>query len=163
MSLWSTTIKIVGLGIYRVWLDPCTCRHSTDREIAIMILMAYFSYMIAEVNLLNAHTRAHLYSHFQEVWYVVPLLTCVYLQLLSLSGILTVFFCGIVMSHYTWHNVTESSKITTRSVQKHSPRSNRVFMNIVKLFMTWLQAHICNTVIHRGNLHIPLCWDGCSW
>ncbi|KAH7295940.1 hypothetical protein KP509_26G000500 [Ceratopteris richardii] len=57
-------------------------RHSTDREIAIMILMAYFSYMIAE--------------------------------LLYLSGILTVFFCGIVMSHYTWHNVTESSKVTTR-------------------------------------------------
>ncbi|KAK1316336.1 Sodium/hydrogen exchanger 2 [Acorus calamus] len=59
-------------------------RHSTDREVAIMILMAYFSYMLAE--------------------------------LLHLSGILTVFFCGIVMSHYTWHNVTESSRITTRHV-----------------------------------------------
>ncbi|KAH7447163.1 hypothetical protein KP509_01G094600 [Ceratopteris richardii] len=57
-------------------------RHSTDREIAVMILMAYLSYILAE--------------------------------LLYLSGILTVFFCGIVMSHYTWHNVTESSKVTTR-------------------------------------------------
>nr|ALT06549.1 Na+/H+ antiporter [Iris halophila] len=57
-------------------------RHSTDREVAIMVLMAYFSYMLAE--------------------------------LLDLSGILTVFFCGIVMSHYTWHNVTESSRITTK-------------------------------------------------
>ncbi|KAA8545069.1 hypothetical protein F0562_019832 [Nyssa sinensis] len=57
-------------------------RHSTDREVAIMMLMAYLSYMLAE--------------------------------LLSLSGILTVFFCGIVMSHYTWHNVTESSRITTK-------------------------------------------------
>ncbi|CAK7340788.1 unnamed protein product [Dovyalis caffra] len=57
-------------------------RHSTDREVALMILMAYFSYMIA--------------------------------QFLNLSGILTVFFCGIVMSHYTWHNVTESSRITTK-------------------------------------------------
>ncbi|KAG6536471.1 hypothetical protein ZIOFF_001528 [Zingiber officinale] len=35
-------------------------------------------------------------------------------QLLSLSGILTIFFCGIIMSHYTWHNVTERSRITTR-------------------------------------------------
>jgi len=34
--------------------------------------------------------------------------------LLDLSGILTVFFCGIVMSHYTWHNVTESSRVTTK-------------------------------------------------
>uniref|UniRef100_A0ACD6AEJ8 Uncharacterized protein n=1 Tax=Avena sativa TaxID=4498 RepID=A0ACD6AEJ8_AVESA len=59
-------------------------RHSTDREVALMALMAYLSYMLAE--------------------------------LLSLSGILTVFFCGIVMSHYAWHNVTESSRITTRHI-----------------------------------------------
>jgi len=57
-------------------------RHSTDREVALMMLMAYLSYMLAE--------------------------------LFALSGILTVFFCGIVMSHYTWHNVTESSRITTK-------------------------------------------------
>ncbi|XP_064945013.1 sodium/hydrogen exchanger 1-like isoform X2 [Musa acuminata AAA Group] len=57
-------------------------RHSTNREVAIMLLLAYLSYMIAE--------------------------------LLSLSGILTIFFCGIIMSHYTWHNVTERSRITTR-------------------------------------------------
>ncbi|CAI8611172.1 unnamed protein product [Vicia faba] len=57
-------------------------RHSTDREVALMMLMAYFSYMIAE--------------------------------LLELSGILTIFVCGIVMSHYTWHNVTENSRITTK-------------------------------------------------
>ncbi|GJM99919.1 hypothetical protein PR202_ga17060 [Eleusine coracana subsp. coracana] len=59
-------------------------RHSTDREVALMALMAYLSYMLAE--------------------------------LLKLSGILTVFFCGIVMSHYAWHNVTESSRITTRHI-----------------------------------------------
>ncbi|KAG9147328.1 hypothetical protein Leryth_020582 [Lithospermum erythrorhizon] len=57
-------------------------RHSTDREVAIMMLMAYLSYMLAE--------------------------------LFDLSAILTVFFCGIVMSHYTWHNVTESSRVTTK-------------------------------------------------
>ncbi|WMV31843.1 hypothetical protein MTR67_025228 [Solanum verrucosum] len=57
-------------------------RHSTDREVALMILMAYLSYVMAE--------------------------------LFDLSGILTVFICGIVMSHYTWHNVTVNSKVTTR-------------------------------------------------
>ncbi|KAJ8466207.1 hypothetical protein OPV22_028759 [Ensete ventricosum] len=57
-------------------------RHSTDREVALMILMPYLSYMLAE--------------------------------LLDLSGILTVFFCGIVMAHYTWHNVTENSRVTTK-------------------------------------------------
>ncbi|KAB2012172.1 hypothetical protein ES319_D09G071400v1 [Gossypium barbadense] len=57
-------------------------RHSTDREVALMMLMAYLSYMLAE--------------------------------LFSFSAILTVFFCGIVMSHYTWHNVTKSSRVTTK-------------------------------------------------
>lgn len=57
-------------------------RHSTDREIAVVALMAYFSYMMAE--------------------------------LFNLSGILSVFFCGIAMSHYTWHNVSESSRATTK-------------------------------------------------
>ncbi|XP_055830658.1 sodium/hydrogen exchanger 1-like isoform X2 [Solanum dulcamara] len=57
-------------------------RHSTDREVALVILMAYLSYVMAE--------------------------------LFDLSGILTVFICGIVMSHYTWHNVTTNSKVTTR-------------------------------------------------
>ncbi|XP_040860675.1 sodium/hydrogen exchanger 4 isoform X2 [Glycine max] len=56
-------------------------RHSSVREISLMILMAYLSYMLAE--------------------------------LFDLSGILTVFFCGILMSHYAWYNVTETSRITT--------------------------------------------------
>ncbi|KAL3007026.1 hypothetical protein AAZX31_08G312900 [Glycine max] len=59
-------------------------RHSSVREISLMILMAYLSYMLAE--------------------------------LFDLSGILTVFFCGILMSHYAWYNVTETSRITTRHV-----------------------------------------------
>ncbi|KAK3032464.1 hypothetical protein RJ639_037277 [Escallonia herrerae] len=59
-------------------------RHSTLREIALMVLMAYLSYMLAEF--------------------------------FNVSGILTVFFAGVLMSHYAWYNVTESSRITTRHV-----------------------------------------------
>ncbi|KAL4580029.1 hypothetical protein LXL04_016203 [Taraxacum kok-saghyz] len=59
-------------------------RHSSVREIALMVLVAYLSYMLAE--------------------------------LFELSGILTVFFTGVLMSHYSWHNVTESSRTTTRHV-----------------------------------------------
>ncbi|PWA56080.1 Na+/H+ antiporter [Artemisia annua] len=55
-------------------------RHSTDREVAIMILMAYLSYMLAE----------------------------------CINKVFVLFFCGIVMSHYTWHNVTEKSRVTTK-------------------------------------------------
>eukprot|EP00898_Chlorokybus_atmophyticus_P003337 jgi/Chlat1/4003/Chrsp26S04077 len=57
-------------------------RHSTDHETALMGLLAYLSYLIAE--------------------------------LLDLSGIMTVFFTGIIMSHYTWHSMAEGAKITTK-------------------------------------------------
>ncbi|XP_027189310.1 sodium/hydrogen exchanger 1-like isoform X5 [Cicer arietinum] len=77
------TSTALGIILYADLLyDDEFFRHSTDREVALMMLMAYLSYMIAE--------------------------------LLNLSGILTIFFCGIVMSHYTWHNVTGSSRTTTK-------------------------------------------------
>ncbi|MED6111215.1 monovalent cation:H+ antiporter, CPA1 (nhx1) [Stylosanthes scabra] len=80
----TSTLLGVGAGLLSAYVIKKLYigRHSTDREVALMMLMAYLSYMLAE--------------------------------LCYLSGILTVFFCGIVMSHYTWHNVTESSRITTK-------------------------------------------------
>ncbi|KAI3812520.1 hypothetical protein L1987_17230 [Smallanthus sonchifolius] len=80
----TSTFLGVGAGLLSAYVIKRLYfgRHSTDREVAIMILMAYLSYMLAE--------------------------------LFYLSGILTVFFCGIVMSHYTWHNVTEKSRVTTK-------------------------------------------------
>ncbi|KAK3041449.1 hypothetical protein RJ639_000426 [Escallonia herrerae] len=85
MSLFFTSTLLgvsVGLASAYIIKKLYFGWHSTDREVALMILMAYLSYMMAE--------------------------------LFDLSGILTVFFCGIVMSHYTWHNVTESSRVTTK-------------------------------------------------
>ncbi|KAM3735447.1 hypothetical protein ACB098_10G088700 [Castanea mollissima] len=85
LSLFFTsTVLGVAVGLLSAYIIKKLYfgRHSTDREVALMMLMAYLSYMMAE--------------------------------LFYLSGILTVFFCGIVMSHYTWHNVTESSRITTK-------------------------------------------------
>ncbi|KAK4351694.1 hypothetical protein RND71_031007 [Anisodus tanguticus] len=67
-------------------------KHSTDREVALMILMAFLSYVMAEF------ARALIVI-------IVPAF-----QLFALSRILTVFFCRIVMSHY---NVTANSKVTT--------------------------------------------------
>ncbi|KAL8162539.1 hypothetical protein V2J09_014028 [Rumex salicifolius] len=83
---FSSTLLGVAAGLLTAYALKVLyfSRHSTDREISLMVLMAYLSYMAAE--------------------------------LLELSGILTVFFCGIVMSHYAWHNVTENSRITTRHV-----------------------------------------------
>ncbi|KAD3067187.1 hypothetical protein E3N88_35067 [Mikania micrantha] len=73
------TSTVLGVTVITITLVN---RHSSVREISLMILIAYLSYMLAE--------------------------------LCELSGILTVFFAGVLMSHYAWHNVTESSRITTR-------------------------------------------------
>lgn len=48
-------------------------------------------------------------------------------QLFDLSGILTVFFCGIVMSHYTWHSMTDGSKVTTKWVNQ-IPKQPHLFL-----------------------------------
>ncbi|CAI5537073.1 unnamed protein product [Closterium sp. Naga37s-1] len=80
----ASTMLGVALGLLSAYVMKTLyfSSHATDREIALMALMAYASYILAEV--------------------------------LRLSGILSVFFAGIVMSHYTWHNVTESSRVTTK-------------------------------------------------
>ncbi|KAL5737517.1 hypothetical protein ACOSP7_030278 [Xanthoceras sorbifolium] len=75
---------LVGLLTSVVLKHLFFARHSSIREIALMVLMAYLSYTLAEV--------------------------------LKLSGILTVFFCGIFMSHYAWHNLSDNSRISTRHV-----------------------------------------------
>ncbi|XP_020675053.1 sodium/hydrogen exchanger 4 [Dendrobium catenatum] len=87
LCLFSTSTMLgvaVGLSTAYTLKTFYFGRHSTDREVALMMLMAYLSYVVAE--------------------------------LLNLSGIPTVFFCGIVMSHYAWHNATESSRVTTRHI-----------------------------------------------
>ncbi|MCD7463506.1 hypothetical protein HAX54_050748 [Datura stramonium] len=55
---------------------------------------------------INLEIYVCVFGHFKSS-------SCLHLQLFDLSGILTVFFCGIVMSHYTWHNVTTNSKVST--------------------------------------------------
>ncbi|CAI0447794.1 unnamed protein product [Linum tenue] len=81
---FTSTLLGIAIGLLSAYIIKKLYfgRHSTDREVSLMMLMAYLSYVMAE--------------------------------LFDLSGILTVFFCGIVMSHYTWHNVTESSRVTTK-------------------------------------------------
>ncbi|GLT75039.1 hypothetical protein SLA2020_467930 [Shorea laevis] len=70
--------------------------------------------------LLSAYIIKKLYfgRHYTDCEVAIMILTAYLSYIMSepfyLSGILMVFFCGIVMSHYTWHNVTESSRTTTK-------------------------------------------------
>ncbi|KAJ4727596.1 Sodium/hydrogen exchanger [Melia azedarach] len=84
----SSTLLGIAVGLMSAYVIKKLYfgRHSSNREVALMILMAYLSYMMAE--------------------------------LCRLSGILSVFFCGIVMSHYTLHNLSESSRVTTKHVTR---------------------------------------------
>lgn len=87
------------------------------------------------------------------------------MQLFSLSGILTVFFCGVLMSHYASYNVTESSRITSRQLF--------LFLSLVSVAgnafcritvpSLFLQARICDAFLYCGDIYISLCWNRCSW
>ncbi|KAM4102770.1 hypothetical protein ACJW30_06G027300 [Castanea mollissima] len=66
-----------------------------------------------DVSRVNGRTMLHVIGDF---FYLFLISTALGVTLLQLSGILTVFFCGILMSHYAWYDVTNSSRITTRHV-----------------------------------------------
>ncbi|CAN6691491.1 unnamed protein product [Malus baccata var. baccata] len=78
---FTSTALGIAFGLVAAYALKALCfgRHSSIREISLVVLIAYLSYMVAE--------------------------------LFDLSGILTVFFCGILMSHYAWHNITEKTFI----------------------------------------------------
>ena len=39
-------------------------------------------------------------------------------EAIQLSGIMSLFFCGIVLSHYNWHNLSDASKVSTHHIFK---------------------------------------------
>jgi solute carrier family 9 (sodium/hydrogen exchanger), member 8 len=49
-------------------------------------------------------------------------------MLADLSGILAVFFCGITMSHYTWHSISASARVM-------SVHNFRVLSSVAEMFL----------------------------
>lgn len=84
------------------------------------------------------------------------------LQLFDLSGILTVFFCGIVMAHYTWYNITENSRITTRYVISDDSFSliwNQFFFRYTRYICLWV---LWNMSQRRNHFSVfPFCYYIC--
>ena len=39
-------------------------------------------------------------------------------QALSYSGVLALFFAGIILAHYNWHNLSHSAKLVTGHICK---------------------------------------------
>lgn len=100
------------------------------------------------------HVYFHIYSvaipnsYFLSVLMVFMNWLCC-LKLSDLSGILTVFFAGILMSHYAWHNVTDSSRITTR----YARRCHSYFCYFVLSWNALVEVRLCietvDTLDHR--------------
>eukprot|EP00899_Mesostigma_viride_P009978 jgi/Mesvir1/18982/Mv18945-RA.1 len=104
-------------------------RHDLNLATTNMIVMRFiymftFSLLLGgAIGLLSAVTVRHVnFSHgsaegsVQEIAVILLQAYLAYLvsELLGLSGIFAVFFCGIVMSHYTWYNVNARSRTTTK-------------------------------------------------
>lgn len=59
------------------------------------------------------HVKSFHHHPVLEVFLILLLGYSSYLlaELLELSGIMTLFFCGVIMSHYTYHNISKESKL----------------------------------------------------
>jgi hypothetical protein len=65
------------------------------------------------------HTQLRKYPHKE----IVVLFMCAYCayaigESLYLSGIMALFFCGIILSHYNWYNLSDASKVASAHVFK---------------------------------------------
>ncbi|RVW70230.1 Sodium/hydrogen exchanger 1 [Vitis vinifera] len=142
-------------------------RHSTVREIALMVLMAYLSYTLAEV---TGHAKRDLsiegywtlFLYHSDVTSLHGKEHGVPPGLFHLSGILTVFFCGILMSHYASHNVTQSSRITTRHVQTHYMWHIFATMSFIAETFIFLYVGIDALDIEKWKLSKLRSGDACS-
>ncbi|KAK9828842.1 hypothetical protein WJX72_002378 [[Myrmecia] bisecta] len=67
-------------------------------------------------------------------------------QICNLSGIFAVFFCGITMSHYTWHSLSPSAKVLTIYIFRILSFLAEVFLFLYSGFDMW------NTTLwHEGR------------
>lgn len=103
------------------------------------------------VGLASAYLVKHSFAHHstdREVTLVALLGFLAYLlaEELGLSGIFSVFFCGITMSHYTWHALSPSAKVVTVYVFRIASFSSELFLFLYAGFSMWSSA------LWRGDL-----------
>ncbi|KAL4426691.1 hypothetical protein ABPG77_004747 [Micractinium sp. CCAP 211/92] len=103
------------------------------------------------VGLASAYLTKHSFAHHstdREVTLMALLGFLAYLlaEELGLSGIFSVFFCGITMSHYTWHALSPSAKVVTVYLFRIASFSSELFLFLYAGFSMWSSA------LWRGNL-----------
>jgi len=69
-------------------------------------LVASFCFRHASLHL-HPPIEAILVLLFSYIAYSVP-------EIIGLSGIMSLFFCGIMLAHYNWYNLSEEARATTR-------------------------------------------------
>jgi NhaP-type Na+/H+ or K+/H+ antiporter len=67
--------------------------------------------------------------------------------LLDLSGILSIFFCGITMSHYTWHSISASARVM-------SVHNFRVLATIAEMFLFIYAGLDTSSKVTQRLLHL---------
>ncbi|PSC76023.1 sodium hydrogen exchanger 2-like [Micractinium conductrix] len=98
-----------GMGLASAYLiRRAFVHHSTDREVALVALMGFLSFLAAEV--------------------------------LGLSGIFAILFCGITMSHYTWHSLSPTAKVVTVYVLRIAAFTCELFLFVFAGYSMWSSA-----------------------
>ena len=68
---------------------------------------------------LQKHTKMHKYPEYElSILFLFAYGSYAFAESLSLSGIMSLFFCGMIMSHYNNYNLSASSKVTAQYMFK---------------------------------------------
>lgn len=111
----------VGIGLIAAIILKSSFykRHSTDREMSLLAILGFLSYLAAEE--------------------------------IGASGVFSSFFCGLTMSHYAWHSLSPSAKVT-------SVYTFRVFSFIAELMLflsaglnLWSESLWSSDLVSKGK------------
>lgn len=59
---------------------------------------------------------SHLPAYEVLILLLMAFFTYAAIEAMHMSGVMGLFFCGVVLSHYNWYNLSENAKISTKTV-----------------------------------------------
>jgi|EP01049_Picozoa_sp_SAG25_P011957 NhaP-type Na+/H+ or K+/H+ antiporter len=69
-------------------------------------------------------------------------------EVLSMSGIMSVFFCGVVMAHYNWYNLSASARLITSQAFQSISYAAEMFVFCYMGFSVWTLSFEATLPLH---------------
>lgn len=120
MCLYFICVRIVfsGLALFQFpnllnqFLKHFDLRNTPSLEFGMMIIFAYLPYGLAEgIKLSGGSIQSHAHNEYMNSFVCLTFPLTSISHLFPPTGIMSILFAGIVMSHYTHHNLSPVTQI----------------------------------------------------